>query len=164
MNVGKMLFAENDGCYVLKLQGDVRLTLSASLETFLQTVIEKSEFRSLVIDLSEADSVDSTSLGLLAKLAIASRRQLQEAPVLVSPKEDITRILFSMGFEQVFIISEQAVMQEENFQTMTPTEESERTTQLRVIDAHKTLMALNDNNHAVFSDLVAQLENCMPPE
>jgi hypothetical protein len=57
-----------------------------------------------VIDLTETRSIDSTTLGLLAKLSILSRQKVGLLPTVVTTHEDITRLLQSMGFDQVFNI------------------------------------------------------------
>ena len=59
-------------------------------------------FKSVVVDLSHTESIDSTSLGLLAKLSIQADRRFGYRPILVSTQADITRILCSMGLDDVF--------------------------------------------------------------
>ncbi len=163
MNPGKIQFAESEGTYVLKLIGEVRLTLCSNLESFLQIMLEEPEFRSVVIDLSEAQTIDSTSLGLLAKLSIMARRHVNRRPVLISPRPDITRILMSMGFERIFVIVEDAGSPESEFHEIESGQACEEATHAQVLDAHRVLMSLNENNARAFSDLVKQLERCRQP-
>ncbi|USE39554.1 STAS domain-containing protein [Endozoicomonas sp. SCSIO W0465] len=164
MTPGKIQFAESEGTYVLKLIGEVRLTLCSSLEYFLQTVFEQPGFRSVIVDLSEAETIDSTSLGLLAKLSIMARKQIDQRPVLISPQPDITRILMSMGFERIFIIVEDVDNPTAEYQEIECEDCSEESTHARVLDAHRTLMSLNENNRKAFSDLVNHLERCRQSE
>ncbi|WP_299733643.1 STAS domain-containing protein [uncultured Endozoicomonas sp.] len=160
MTLGKIEFAESDGTYVLKLTGEMRLTLCSSLENFLQAMLNTPGFRSVVIDLSETETIDSTSLGLLAKLSIMAWKKVQLRPVLLSPRHDITRILMSMGFERIFIIVEDSSQQTSDYHDITCDDCSEESTRARVLDAHRVLMSLNENNRKAFSDLVKQLEHC----
>lgn len=164
MTPGKIQFAESDGTYVLKLIGEVRLTLCSSLETFLQAMFEEPGFRSVIVDLSETETIDSTSLGLLAKLSIMARKQIEQRPVLISPRPDITRILMSMGFERIFVIVEDAGNHTSEYREIECNDCSEESTHARVLDAHRVLMSLNENNRKAFSDLVKQLERCRQPE
>ncbi|WP_419536712.1 STAS domain-containing protein [Endozoicomonas sp.] len=164
MNPGKIQFAESDGTYVLKLIGEVRLTLCSSLESFLQTMFEEPGFRSVIVDLSETETIDSTSLGLLAKLSILARKKINQRPVLISPLPDITRILMSMGFERIFIIVEDAGDQKSEYLEIECEDCNEESTHARVLDAHRVLMNLNEDNRRAFSDLVKQLERCRQPE
>ena len=160
MNPGKIQFAESEGVYVLKLIGEVRLTLCSNLENFLQIMLEEPDFRSVIVDLSDAQTIDSTSLGLLAKLSIMARRQVNQRPVLISPRPDITRILMSMGFEHIFVIAEEAGSPGSEFREIECEQACEDTTHAQVLDAHRVLMSLSENNARAFSDLVKQLERC----
>ena len=156
---GKIQFAESEGTYVLKLIGEVRLTLCSSLEKFLAMMFDEPGFKSVIIDLSEADTIDSTSLGVLAKLSIEARRRFNQTPILISPQPDITRILMSMGFERIFlIVHEGRSSQERGMHELHCETSCEASTHARVLDAHRVLMNLNENNRKAFSDLVKQLE------
>lgn len=156
---GKIQFAESEGTYVLKLIGEVRLTLCSSLETFLHMMFNEAGFKSVIVDLSEVDTIDSTSLGMLAKLSIQSRKQFNQIPVLISPHPDITRILESMGFERIFVIvNDKESTPAQNMNELESELEGEQSTRARVLDAHKVLMSLNEDNRKAFNDLVKQLE------
>ncbi|WP_263078467.1 STAS domain-containing protein [Endozoicomonas sp. Mp262] len=161
MNPGKIQFAESEGTYLLKLLGEVRLTLCPTLEAFLDRVLNEPGFGCIIIDLSETDTIDSTSLGLLAKLSIRVNQKLGQTPILISPQGDITKILLSMGFEKVFIIVQTlkdpipVVMKEIPCEG---TSSNEQATHAQVLDAHRVLMNLSDENRQAFSELVKQLE------
>ncbi|OED47510.1 anti-anti-sigma factor [Endozoicomonas sp. (ex Bugula neritina AB1)] len=156
---GKIQFAESEGTYVLKLIGEVRLTLCSGLEKFLAMMFDEPGFKSVIIDLSESDTIDSTSLGVLAKLSIEARRRFNQTPVLISPQPDISRILTSMGFERIFlIVQEERSGQGQGVSEIHCEAGSESSTHAQVLDAHRVLMNLNENNRKAFSDLVRQLE------
>jgi len=155
---GRILVGEHDGVYVLLFQGDVRLTLCAAVDDLLDRIFRDDAFRSVQVDLSQAESIDSTSLGLLAKLSIQAQRRFRFRPTLVSTQPDITRILLSMGFDDVFNIVETPLEHEEQLAELPGVDASPEETRQRVIDAHKTLMSLNENNQAAFKDLVSALE------
>ena len=162
---GKIQFAESEGTYVLKLIGEVRLTLCSSLEQFLALMFNEPGFKSVIIDLSESDTIDSTSLGVLAKLSIEARRRFNQTPVLISPQPDITRILMSMGFERIFlIVHETRNAQERGMNELQCETGCEASTHASVLDAHRVLMNLNENNRKAFSDLVKQLERHGHPD
>ena len=162
MTSGKIQFAESEGTYLLKLLGEVRLTICPTLEAFIDKMLNESSFRSIIIDLSETETIDSTSLGLLAKLSIKTQKKYDLTPVLISTQHDITRILLSMGFDRVFIIVQELDESSIAFNMKElPCEvssNSEQITHNRVLDAHRVLMTLNDDNRKAFSDLVKQLE------
>ena len=159
MNPGKIQFAKRDGTYVLKLLGEVRLTLCSTLEEFLEKMFNEPDFRSVIIDLTETATIDSTSLGLLAKLSIQAKKRFDLIPIIISTRDDITRILLSMGFDSVFVIvSELDGLTRLNMNDLPCGAHSEQATQARVLEAHRILMTLNEDNRETFSDLVKQLE------
>ena len=70
MSEGRILAASHDGAYVLRLVGDVRLTLCATIDDFIDRMFADPDFASIWVDLCEAEGMDSTTLGMLAKLAL----------------------------------------------------------------------------------------------
>ena len=74
---GRIKAAFDSGVFVLKLCGDVRLTLCATLDTQAQRLAETPGLRAVLIDLREATNVDSTALGFLAKVAMAVKGRLE---------------------------------------------------------------------------------------
>jgi anti-anti-sigma regulatory factor len=157
--MGKILFAEQDGVHVLKFVGEVRLILGPTISTFLGKLESIDHFQSMIIDLSETETIDSTALGLIAKIGICTREYFDSVASIVSPREDIARVLRSMAMEQVCVVTSEMVTDASSLQEL-PTEiTSEEVLRDQVLDAHKTLMALADQNFDKFQDLVEALEN-----
>lgn len=96
MSTGKIQFAEQDGTFVLKFVGEVRLTLCSTLDATIEKIFTALNFSAIVIDLTETSSVDSTTLGLMAKLSILSRQKIGLLPTVVTTNADITRLLQSL--------------------------------------------------------------------
>lgn len=159
MNSGKILVAENNGAYVLKFEGDVRLTLCAALDIFLEKVMATPDLHTVIIDLTDTQGIDSTSLGFLAKTSILTQKTFGWKPTIVSTHEDITRLLLSMSFDQVFNISEQPVSAVQSLNELPCQDSSEDEARNRVLEAHKILMGLSDENKAKFQELVKMLES-----
>jgi anti-anti-sigma factor len=157
-NRGRILVAHHDGVYLMKFVGDVRVTLCAAVDAFLDGMLSDAKFRSVVVDLSRATGIDSTSLGILAKLSIRTRERCGFVPTLVSTNPDITRVLETMGFDDVFRIIEQPIEHKDQFGELHPFDCSEEDMRQRVLDAHRILMAMNESNREAFQDLVETLE------
>ena len=90
MTPGRILVANGDGTYLLKFVGDVRLGLGATFDEFLDRVFKDENLASVLVDLSAAENIDSTSLGVLARLSVQAKARLGCAPTLVSTRPDIT--------------------------------------------------------------------------
>jgi len=163
---GRILVAEEDGVYLMKFEGDVRLTLCAAVDSFLDTMLDNTEFKSVLVDLCGAEGIDSTALGVLAKLSIHLQRRFGRVPDLVCDQPHIRRVLESMGFDDVFCLhTDRSLLVSElpptaNRQALNPSDAvSEVEMQQRVLAAHKVLMELNSANQERFRDLVATLED-----
>ncbi|MBL4610194.1 MAG: anti-sigma factor antagonist RssC [Pseudomonadaceae bacterium] len=159
MTTGKIQFAESEGTFVLKFIGDVRLTLCAALDAYIEKIFSVLTFNAIIIDLTETDGIDSTSLGLLAKLSILSRQKVGFLPTLVSTQDDMNRLLQSMGFDQVFNIVSEVTPSASELEDLPGQELSEELVKDKVLEAHRILMNLNDHNREAFRDLVNALES-----
>lgn len=158
MSTGKIQFAEQNGTFVLKFVGEVRLTLCSALDATIERIFGAHNFSSIIIDLTETSSIDSTTLGLLAKLSILSRQKIGLLPTLVSTNADISRLLASMGFEQVFNVVSTPLPCPECLRDLPAQDLSEELVKAKVLEAHRILMGLNEHNREAFSDLVTALE------
>lgn len=159
MTTGRIQYAESEGTVILKFLGDVRLTLCTALDAYIEKVVSALNFKSIVIDLTETQNIDSTSLGLLAKLSILSSERVGLLPTLVSTQEDMLRLLQSMGFEQIFNIVADSTPTDAELKDLPAQMLSEEQVRARVLEAHRLLMDLNERNRSVFTDLVSSLES-----
>ncbi len=158
MSTGTIQFAEQDGTFVLKFVGEVRLTLCSALDATIERIFKACNFSSIVIDLTEAHSIDSTTLGLLAKLSILSRKTVGLLPTVVTTHPDISRLLESMGFDQVFNIVDRPLPCPDCLADLPEQDQSEEVVKAKVLEAHRILMDLNESNRTAFRDLVSALE------
>lgn len=155
-----MQYAEHNGTYVLKLRGDVRVPICTSLETFIEAhLLNDKRLRAVMIDLTETDSIDSTALGLLAKIAVALRELNLGKPIILCLSSDINRILASMGFDEVFRILQTTAALRDRLDELPDEVLSEAEVTQCVIDAHRTLMGLSESNQQTFRSLVDALES-----
>jgi len=161
MSNGRVLMANHQGKYVIKLTGDVRMTLCTTIDTCLHTMVQDPKFSSVTVDVGEADGIDSTSLGLLAKISRIATPKMGQIPLLISLHPDITRIIESMGFrDRVFtIVNQQDLVDASSLQEADLTPVDESAARERVLEAHKILMSLNENNRQAFRELVECIEN-----
>jgi anti-anti-sigma factor len=159
MQQGRILVAEHQGNFLIKLVGDVRLTLCHTIDEYFDNMFSRPGFMGVVIDLTETEGIDSTSLGLLAKLAVQAKQRYQLIPSILSTNPNITRLLESMGFRSVFDIRTEPVLSREQLGELPLVAGSEETVRCKVIEAHRVLMGLNEKNQATFKELVSTLEN-----
>jgi anti-anti-sigma factor len=145
--------------------GDVRLTLCLAFDRFIADLFAGSDTDSIVFDLSKAKGIDSTTLGLMAKISIQCQSAYHNLPVVISPDEGINRLLDTMGFNDIFEIIREgcddraARLNGDMTSLARPNRpDDEDRTKEKVLESHKILMSLNEQNATEFKDLVNYLE------
>lgn len=112
---GQILFAVQDGHYVLKFLGDMRLTLCSNLDEHLRAILQRDDNSETLIDLTETHNIDSTSLGWIAKLAVKSAKCDLPKPTMsfpsVNPSADRTVALRCRIKESRFLSGKLEVFQ-----------------------------------------------------
>lgn len=155
---GRILAARQDGAYLIRLEGDVRVTLCTTIDDYFRHMYEDPGFASVWVDVCHAEGIDSTTLGLLAKLALTVREKFGFRPAIYSCDPGITRLLRSMGFQHLFELREELCMAPERASAVPLVEGSEEEVRQQVIEAHRALMGISDENRARFRDLISALE------
>lgn len=158
MSAGKILAADYKHMALLKFVGEVRVVMSSTLDNYCNSLYRRGILDAMVVDMSETRSIDSTALGMLAKMAIQLRNRFNVMPTIVSPNPDITRILRSMSFDIICNIVSSMPRQQTQYSELKMQMESEATVRDKVIDAHLTLMAMSEENRLEFQDLVSALK------
>jgi anti-anti-sigma factor len=160
MKAGQILVADHSGVYVIKMLGDVRLTLCISFDQFIDGMFKSENFTSVLFDLSEAEAIDSTTLGLMAKISILGQERQGITPVILASNPSIHRILQTMGFGDIFTIVDKLDAPLLAEQPLNCARCDEQEVKEKVLEAHKILMGLNASNADTFRNLVNMLENC----
>lgn len=157
---GNIEVAFRDNVVVVRLVGDVRLTLCTLLDDFMQKLFCEKRIEAALVDASTAENLDSTTLGMLAKFSLYLQEHYGVTPVLFSTHPSVNRQLETMGLAAIFnmcnaLPENQAWPQTEASLCGECGDEARET----IIQAHKVLMSLNDDNEAEFRDMVTMLEN-----
>ena len=159
MQAGRILAASHDGAYVIRFVGDVRLTLCTTIDDYFQQMFDDQDFASVWVDLCEAEGIDSTTLGLLAKLALKVKEIYGFEPAIYSCDPGINRLLRSMGFHRLFQLHEESCSNPEDIAEIPIVEGSKESVRQKVIEAHRVLMGISDENRDRFKDLLNVLES-----
>ena len=159
MQEGKILAASHNGAYVIRMVGDVRLTLCTTIDEYIQKMFADPQFASVWVDLCDAEGIDSTTLGLLAKLALQVEERFGFKPAIYSCEPGINRLLRSMGFQHLFELHEEACANPEEIREIPQIEDSEAAVKEKVIEAHRVLMGLSEENRVRVKDLMSALEH-----
>ena len=159
MSQGKILISDKSDNYLLKLVGDVRLTLSVTLNRYMEILFGKNQVKSVVVDMLDAEGVDSTTLGLIAKLGLHCRESYQMNVKLFCQNPSIIRTLECMGFDEIIDIFQQSPEEfDTELRSLEEVPAAVDEVRRQVLEAHKLLLKLNPKNSAEFTDLINTLE------
>ncbi|MEX1032733.1 MAG: STAS domain-containing protein [Cellvibrionaceae bacterium] len=158
MQPGQILVADHNHTHVIKMVGDVRLTLCVSFDKFIDSIFHGNGSCGIVFDLTEASAIDSTTLGLMAKIAILSRERCDLVPVVFSTNPSVDRLLETMGFDDIFEIVHEQHQCAAPCRHLKAADLDEQRAKERILEAHHILMELNESNRETFRDLVNTLE------
>ena len=161
---GKILIGEFDHSYLVKFRGYIRLTLCASLGRYLDRIFGGSNHPDQVlIDLSDASGLDSTTLGLIARLALHCQEQFHFKPLVFCDSPDLLRDLHTMALDEFVDVVPRAGPQPPGLTELTPVDAPARELKRRIIDAHKLLASINPEREQEFMDLVRAIEQDASP-
>ena len=160
MSQGKILISDKADHYLLKLVGDVRLTLSGTLNRYMEVLFGQNQVQSVVVDMLDADGVDSTTLGLIAKLGLHCRECYHMNVKLFCKNPSIIRTLECMGFDEIIDIFQQSPNDlDAELRSLDEVPSAVDEVRKQVLEAHKLLLKLNPKNSAEFTDLINALES-----
>ncbi len=164
MDTGNVLYARQGNVVVLRFVGKLGFAESgsrsttAALNAFLKQLFEAKDFENILLDLTEATSIDSTTLGLMAKITKFSMEHFGRKTMILSMNENIDRILESVGFDRVFVMVHEAASPCPDMIALPAANDSDREWISTVLTAHQELCRLNERNYATFKCLVEMLE------
>ena len=108
MRPGNVYHAIHDGTCILRFEGAIDYTLGSALDRFLDRLFARDDVRRIIVDLTPAESIDSTGLGLLARIANFARRRDGSKPLLFSTDPDINLLLHSICLDDFFVLCAEA--------------------------------------------------------
>lgn len=163
MQESSICYGVLNGVYVIKFNGEVRVPMCGSLDAFTRKLLDDPALSGVIIDLTDIKFIDSTALGLLVKIAAGVGKRHLDKPLIVSSDENVNRTLEMTGFKQVFYIIDRFP---ENFrdglnalQQLPAVDQKTIDLCSQVLEAHRILMALNEQNQETFLPVVKALEN-----
>lgn len=151
---GRVTHAASEGVHVLRYFGRVDYVLAAAIKRFADDLVSHGDVRGWIFDLTQAELLDSTNLGLLARLGGAGRN------VIVSTSDDINSVLRSMSFDEMFDIVTDPPADDEPApeEAILGAPPSPRELGQTMLDAHRALLGMNERTRLQFEDVVVALE------
>lgn len=157
---GSILAASVDGIEYIKFVGTVRYSHCGGLETHIDKLFNGNEGLEAVIDLEDAEILDSTALGLLARIAIEYRKQSNRKPVIFLKEGELTNIIRRVCFDQVFdLVFDGEGKSLENMEELVSQPQNEEQVLKRVVEAHRNLARLSKENESLYTDITSAISS-----
>jgi anti-anti-sigma factor len=155
---GSARYAKDAGTWVLQVAGDVRHPLAPALNALLNQAFADTALTHFVIDLSAAVVIDSTCLGVLARIANHLSGVGRGKPVIIAPNADIATLLHAVCFDRLFHVIAEAPIDLQRLIPVPSQDSSEREMLALILEAHRRLCSIDAHTHAVFQDVATALE------
>jgi anti-anti-sigma regulatory factor len=144
---------------VLRYVGDVRHSLAPSVTGFVDALLDREPDAELLFDFSQAEMIDSTNLGAIARIADRVATASGKRATIFSPRPEMTQVLFSMAFDEVFDICTQAPPAAGSGEPIPQLEASRDVASRSILLAHQRLMQMSPSNREQFREVVELMEH-----
>lgn len=157
MEDGAAFYVRQGNTYILKLVGDIRYTMGCALGDFLDGLFARVDYDDIVVDMTQTHSIDSTSLGLLARIANFSRNRFAHKTTLLSTNPDVNQVLDTLGFYDIFDVRDTGATISAALQRLSAADPCKDELTRIVFEAHRTLSELNPRNQETFRNVIESL-------
>lgn len=153
---GEVLYAHHGDDWVLRIQGPLRYTNANAMDRFVDHLFAEEHPATVCVDLNATTAIDSTGIGLLAKIANGMERAGQARPVLFCTNSEISELLTSVCLDDVCRIVAASAPEgaEEGARPIPADSPTERELARTISDAHRLLCELSEGNRAQFQSVV----------
>jgi anti-anti-sigma factor len=163
MHAPKAFYGHLEQSLVLALKGQVRYMTARALRTFLDDLMVREGHDgndAMIIDLRELEAIDSTGMGLLARLGRTTLEHGRRS-VIVCSVRDVMTCLRSAAFDTLFIIVDQWPFEQEAKLAEVPLEGKDQQPDVMgrvILEAHRDLASLSEENRQAFAGVISALE------
>lgn len=157
-----MRYGHRDQLSWLSFEEAIKYTECRQLKAFLDQVVIPEMGDTMVIDLRDVPSIDSTGLGLLASIGRHSLENFSRRAVILCPENQVAQCLRAMQFDKLFTLTNVLDVPEEL--PLSPVDPPARTGEPManvMLNAHKELSDVDEQNRSRFSDVVEVLEQAV---
>jgi len=147
-----------DSVEYIRFVGVIRYSRCAGLEAHINKIFSSPDFSEIAIDLEHAEMLDSTALGLLARISIEYKNISDKKPVIFIKEGELAHILKRVCFDQVFnILAQSKTEASAQFVELESLPKSEEEVLDCVIQAHRSLAEISESNERYFTDITKVL-------
>lgn len=158
-NGAELLISNQDGIYSIKVEGRATFECAPPLRNLAKT-LEQVSFKKICVDLGECVWMDSTFMGILAMLGLHARRVSADM-IIYNADEQNQNLLCGLGLKKLFTFATGTVAGIDGTE-LTESSSSDAAAKSAsaqtVLDAHKTLMNVDEQNVKKFERVVDMVQ------
>lgn len=153
------LLAQKGHKYFIKIMGSPRYNNSENFWSYINNrILQDEKCEDILVDLRETQYMDSTNLGLLARLAGFLYKKLNRKMTAISTNPDINDLLINTGFDQILLLVENANDFEEKLSRIPDMNDQQKNMARMMYEAHLELSQMNEKNQSEFKNVVEMLK------
>ncbi len=152
MSNGEVIISSGEGCYAVKVNGRATFECAPPLRA-LAKELDQSSFQKVDIDLGNCLGMDSTFMGVLAMMALRAKKI--GAEIFICNANELNKtLLFGLGLKKLFQFTTGYVDVGNASAAPAPAAADQRINAATVLEAHKTLMDVDEENVKKFEKVV----------
>jgi anti-anti-sigma factor len=159
MKEGTILYLKQDNVCFIKMYNAIKYSYTSGFDKFIYQLSRDNTLKDVLIDLNDITYIDSTNLGLLAEIATVLLRRCNQKPKILSTNKKITEVIENIGLDKIFLLITNPESFSGEFQQIRPVGKNEFHEAKTILNAHKNLIRLNENNAKQFKNVVDILED-----
>lgn len=105
MTEGTVRYIQEHGNWFVTMAGDIRYSLGPAIHALLERAFAEEDESHFVIDMSQIEGIDSTCLGILARI-IDHPSKNSIRPIIITGGNDIHELLLAVCFDRMFDLVE----------------------------------------------------------
>lgn len=155
---GTIRYAFDNNVWFIKCIGAICHPLAPTLNALIEQVITHPDSKHFIIDLTDAKLIDSTCLGILARIATRHNHVNTDKPIVITGGGNIAKTMLVVRFDLLFKLVEK-LNDKPNPLQIAPDVIIEKDAMLNLLlDSHQRLCAIDAETHDIFKDVVQALE------
>lgn len=152
MSKNDVTIAHHQGVYSIKVAGRASFASGIHLRDFARNL--KGDFEKIAIDLEDCTGMDSTFMGILAMIGLRAKSVAAVVEIINASAEN-RRLLKGLGLEKLFNFAQREICGSDGEAvSLSGTVKDQLKVAKTVVDAHQTLIDVDEDNLDQFADVV----------
>ena len=147
---------------IIRLIGEMKYTtVAVDFGRFIDTLLEKEDITSVVVDMRECTYIDSTDLGILARIAITMQGRQAQKPVIVYDTEGVVaKSVQDIGLGFLFTLVTSYDLENMSFEQVTTGQQTDELLLAKLmVSAHQNLVDIDETNKEKFASVISLMES-----